>query len=152
MNSGTLVCTAPRDLVILRNTAATFLSTALNPAQFQKVRILIDDDFSISTFSGVLHLGKGTVFEAVWDGAAWVDLGEMNPLGDGERVRGFTTAMVLNWDNTPIKRSRLRCHLVLQALPLECLTARLAPSFLRGSRALALEEKLLRVGFNVQVD
>ncbi|WVM88923.1 hypothetical protein UMZ34_23980 [Halopseudomonas pachastrellae] len=44
------------------------------------------------------------MFEAVWDGAAWVDLGEMNPLGDGERVRGFTTAMVLNWDNTPIKK------------------------------------------------
>lgn len=104
LNSGTLVCTAKRDLVILRNTSSTFLSSALNPAQFQKVRILIDDDFSIVTFTGVLHLGKGTVFEAVYDGSTWIDLGEMDPLGAGERVRGFATAMVLNWDNTPIKK------------------------------------------------
>lgn len=73
-----------------------------------RCRFKIDDVYTICTFTGVTHFGKGTVFDAYYDGTSWVDLGEVIPQAEVLASQN-SAAVVVNFG------TRSKAYLAAQA-------------------------------------
>ena len=84
------------DVVVFNNASPGITVSAtsgLTSVFNYRCKFKIDDNYTVCTFTGVSHAGKGTVFDAYWDGASWVDLGET--VTPGEYVTSNSSAAVV---------------------------------------------------------
>ena len=97
VNATTVLLTTKPEMVRFANTATTnvVLFSGLAGVHWYKCKFIIDDDYTSVTATGVLHKGKGTVFEAYYNGTTWVDLGEPNVKTEREKVNGSAAAAVV---------------------------------------------------------
>lgn len=73
------------DVVVFNNASPSITvsaTTGLTSVFGKKFTFKIADKYTSCTFTGVTHSGAGTVFDAYWDGSAWIDLGERVQVGE----------------------------------------------------------------------
>ncbi|ATM78976.1 hypothetical protein CRN79_25460 [Serratia fonticola] len=76
-NKGTLDLISKPEIVILRNTALTYIGaiSGISNTDYYRVKFVIDDDFSIISLTGISYTGRGVTLDVFFDGNVWIDIG-----------------------------------------------------------------------------
>lgn len=98
VNEGNLRLDSLPTTVIFQNTSTTYVSNAVGlTGVFEYLcEFCIQDDFTICTFTGITHKGKGTTFRAHYNGVSWVDHGESMRFGAAEWLHGSGASCVFD--------------------------------------------------------
>ena len=89
-NSASINLISRPDIVIFSNTVATTVTTisGMTGIRNYRVKFKITDAFTVCSFTGVKHSGKGVTFDAIFDGNSWYDLGTSPIVSQSQYTNG----------------------------------------------------------------